>query len=107
VDALAADLLRGLLQPEPRRRLCDGDAVLAHPFFAPLDRAKVLAREEVPEYVPHTPRGGELGDGEPEFPSALFPSVLAPALPLPMMPLVSLPDCPDCDRPVTIVARSA
>jgi len=30
-----------------------------------------------------------------------------PALPLPMMPLVSLPDCPDCDRPVTMPASAS
>eukprot|EP00667_Euglena_gracilis_P007682 EG_transcript_7767 len=55
----AVDLLGRLLERDVHARLTDGDAILSHPFFHPIDLDKALRRELVPEWVPALAAEGE------------------------------------------------
>jgi|Transcript_7596 serine/threonine protein kinase len=52
VPESARDLITKLLDRDENKRLADGEAILNHPFFAPLELDKVMRKEVVPEWVP-------------------------------------------------------
>eukprot|EP00996_Jenningsia_fusiforme_P000929 NODE_1847_length_1382_cov_6.795199_g1671_i0.p1 GENE.NODE_1847_length_1382_cov_6.795199_g1671_i0~~NODE_1847_length_1382_cov_6.795199_g1671_i0.p1 ORF type:complete len:437 (+),score=107.27 NODE_1847_length_1382_cov_6.795199_g1671_i0:41-1351(+) len=48
----AQDLLTKLLQRDPAQRLTDGAEIMKHPFFTPIDFAKLLKRELKAPFLP-------------------------------------------------------
>lgn len=46
------DLLLKLLEKEPNKRLSDGNQILRHSFFSPIDLDKLMKREIKPTFVP-------------------------------------------------------
>ena len=65
------DLLAGLLNRDPRQRLGSGPTGLAdirdHPFFVPIDWAKLERRELPAPFVPPTTRDAGVGNFDAEF----------------------------------------
>ena len=51
-DAATRDLITRLLIKDPQHRLSDPTEIMAHPFFARIDWAQMLARESTPPYIP-------------------------------------------------------
>lgn len=81
-DPLVCDLLRGLLDPDPQRRLgggvLDARAVMAHPWFAPVDWDATARRLVPPPFAPPAAHPGDTCNFEeyPEDDPPLVPLLL-------------------------------
>jgi serum/glucocorticoid-regulated kinase 2 len=78
----ARDLLEGLLQKEPEKRLgsgeTDGAELRQHAWFQPIDWAKLLARELVPEFRPNVAGATDTSNFDDEFTSQPAMESVAP-----------------------------
>ena len=80
--ATARDLLEGLLQKEPEKRLgsgeSDGAELRTHAWFAPIDWEKLLARELRPEFRPNVQGATDTSNFDEEFTSQPLQDSLVP-----------------------------
>eukprot|EP01098_Paradermamoeba_levis_P004394 TRINITY_DN1891_c0_g4_i1.p1 TRINITY_DN1891_c0_g4~~TRINITY_DN1891_c0_g4_i1.p1 ORF type:complete len:452 (+),score=145.94 TRINITY_DN1891_c0_g4_i1:74-1429(+) len=69
VSADARNILEGLLERNPDKRLSDAKVIKAHPFFKNLDWNKLVAKEITPPYIPPVKGKEDTSMVDPEFTS--------------------------------------
>eukprot|EP00002_Diphylleia_rotans_P017592 TRINITY_DN3411_c0_g1_i1.p1 TRINITY_DN3411_c0_g1~~TRINITY_DN3411_c0_g1_i1.p1 ORF type:complete len:455 (-),score=112.68 TRINITY_DN3411_c0_g1_i1:244-1608(-) len=66
----AKDIIRKFLQRNPTKRLCDGDQIRSHPFYAGINWEELELRHIEPPYVPDVASDSDVSNFDPEFTQA-------------------------------------